>query len=46
MAELIEEIERFYESTEIQSFKERRAQVEEARLPAAGVRTPGRGRSR
>ncbi|MER7694654.1 cyclophane-containing RiPP N-acetyltransferase HaaN [Streptomyces sp. NPDC097610] len=30
VAELIEEIERFYESTEIQPFKERRAQVEEA----------------
>ncbi|MFE2832984.1 cyclophane-containing RiPP N-acetyltransferase HaaN [Streptomyces mirabilis] len=30
VAELIEEIERFYESTEIQPFEERRAQVEEA----------------
>ncbi|MFE3828714.1 cyclophane-containing RiPP N-acetyltransferase HaaN [Streptomyces sp. NPDC059092] len=30
VAELIEEIERFYGSTEIQPFEERRAQVEEA----------------
>ncbi|MFE2696348.1 cyclophane-containing RiPP N-acetyltransferase HaaN [Streptomyces mirabilis] len=30
VAELIEEIEPFYESTEIQPFEERRAQVEEA----------------
>ncbi|MFC8274321.1 cyclophane-containing RiPP N-acetyltransferase HaaN [Streptomyces sp. NPDC057271] len=35
VAELIEEIERFYGSTEIQPFEERRAQVEEALFGAA-----------